>query len=105
MMHVPWFRFGCMHLLATNLNLWLHIVVKESIVEIDHAQHEDDEGGHKLRFDSDDDGPPSCDGLNSEILGLETISEINIYLYPFAIEFALIGAILFFTMYRKVGYM
>ena len=36
-------RFGCMHLLATNLNLWLHVVVKESITEINHASHEQDE--------------------------------------------------------------
>ena len=93
-----------MHLLATNLNLWLQIVVNESIVEIDHAQH-GEEGEHLLSLRSDDDGPPSCDGLDSEILGLETISEVNIYLYPLAIEFALIGAIFFFTMYRKVGYM
>ena len=63
------------------------------------------EGEHLLSFDSYDDGPPSCDVLDSEILGLETISEVNIYLYPLAIEFALIGAIFFFTMYRKVGYM
>ena len=36
-------RFGCMHVLATNLNMWLHVVVKESITEINHASHEQDE--------------------------------------------------------------
>ena len=54
---------------------------------------------------SDDDGPPPCDGQNSEILGYGKISEINVYLYPFAIEFTLIGAILFYAMYKKIGYM
>ena len=35
-------RFGCMHLLATNLAMWIHIVIKESVLEISHVQdHED----------------------------------------------------------------
>ena len=54
---------------------------------------------------SDDDGPPLCDGSDSAILGDQRISQINVYLYPFAIEFTLAGAILFYTMYKKIGYM
>ena len=31
-----------MHLLATNLAMWIHIVIKESVLEISHFQdHED----------------------------------------------------------------
>ena len=29
-----------MHLMATNLSLWIHIVIKESVMEINHADHE-----------------------------------------------------------------
>ena len=29
-----------MHLMATNLSLWIHIVIKESVMEINHAEHE-----------------------------------------------------------------
>ena len=88
-----------MTLVATNLCIWLHIVVKESIVEIEHAQHGQNDPH------SDDEGPPSCDGLDSEILGVDNIAEINIYLFPFAIEFVLIGAMFFYNMYKKLGYM
>ena len=35
-------RFGCMHLMATNLSMWIHIVIKESILEIGHIEHEED---------------------------------------------------------------
>ena len=102
------FRFGCMHLLATNLNMWLHVVVKESISEINHAEHEQEQHGQAnltIFQYSDEDGPPACDGSDSEILGYQKISQINVYLYPFAIEFTLIGAIFFYTMYKKIGYM
>ena len=46
----------------------------------------------------------SCDAYNSEVLGMN-VQEITIYLYPLAIEFTLIGAILFYEMYHNVGHM
>ena len=55
-------------------------------------------------YSDDGDGAPACDGQDSEILG-DRISQINVYLYPFAIEFTLIGAILFYVMYTKIGHM
>ena len=55
-------------------------------------------------YSDDGDGAPACDGQDSEILG-GRLSQINVYLYPFAIEFSLIGAILFYIMYTKIGHM
>ena len=31
-----------MHLMATNLAMWIHIVIKESILEIGHIENEED---------------------------------------------------------------
>jgi len=95
-------RFGTMHLMATNLSLWIHIVIKESILEIGHI-----EDGHATRcsggYAEDGDCPPPCDGLDSAILGDQTLAYVNPYLFPCAIEFALIGACFFIAMSKNIG--
>ena len=47
--------------------------------------------------------PPACDGLNSDILGHHTLAIVNPFLFPFAIEFALTGAIISYHMFNKIG--
>ena len=127
------FRFGCAHLLATNLCLWLNILAKESLVEIQHAIHQED-SSHTGSQPHDTEGSElhpeehnedhhkehitkhttlssyiysghalSCDAYNFEILGVN-VEKITIYLYPLAIEFTLIGAILFYEMYHNIGH-
>ena len=49
--------------------------------------------------------PPACDGLQSGILGHHTLATVNPYLFPFAIEFALTGAIISYAMFNKIGSM
>ena len=89
--------------MATNISLWIHIVIKESILEINHAQHSEDSSNstHGVYSDSDD-YPPSCDGYTSDILGDGTLSVVNPFIFPFAIEFALTGAIFFFHMSKTL---
>lgn len=43
-----------------------------------------------------------CDGYNSTVLG-DAIMVSSPYIFPFVVEFALIGAAIFFSMYRHVG--
>jgi hypothetical protein len=47
----------------------------------------------------------SCDGSNSQVLGDVSLADISPYLFPCAIEFALIGAAFSFSMWKKVGKM
>ena len=99
-----YFRWGCMHLVGTNISLWIHIVVKESILEINHAEHITDSSNSTYgTVGESDDDPPFCDGFESDILGDGTLSNVNPFLFPLAIEFALIGAIFFYHMFTKIG--
>ena len=97
-------RFGCAHLMATNLCAWLNILAKESLIEIQHAKHV---GPHCTG--SNNHGHKRASGLTPceedvKILG-KGLKDIAIFLYPLAIEFTLIGAILFYKMYRNIGHM
>ncbi len=38
-------RFGTMHLVGSNLVMWLKVLLSESMIEIYHASHADDEDG------------------------------------------------------------
>ena len=94
-----------MHLVGTNISLWIHIVIKETILEINHAEHIADSSNSTYGSDEgeSDDYPPFCDGFESDTLGDGTLSNVNPYLFPLAIEFALIGAIFFYHMFKKIG--
>lgn len=92
-----------MHLVGTNISLWIHIVVKESILEINHAEHITDSSNSTYDSNGEnDEDTPFCDGFESDILGEGTLSMVNPYLFPLAIEFALIGAIFFYHMFKTV---
>ena len=52
---------------------------------------------------TDDDGPPACDGLDSDILGYQTLAYVNPYIFPCAIEFALIGACFFIAVFASIS--
>ena len=51
----------------------------------------------------DDDFGDDCMVFESDILKKETLSKINLFLFPLAIEFVLTGAIFSYHMYQKVG--
>ena len=92
-------RFGCMHLLATNLAMWIHIVIKESVLEISHVDDDHENSTQRNSTES----PPLCDGFDSEILGSHTLATVNPYLSPFAIEFLLVGVCVAYAMFQKIG--
>ena len=73
-------------------------MIKESIFEIDHAKH-----SKELAIRSDLLVDDNCDAFESVILDEETLSKVNPFLFPLAIEFALTGAIFFHHMFNKVG--
>ena len=73
-------------------------MIKESIFEINHAKHLPE-----VAIRSDLLVDDSCDAFESGILDEETRSEVNPFLFPLAIEFALTGAIFFHHMFKKVG--
>ena len=77
-------------------------MIKESIFEINHAKQigiRSDE----FSIRSDEIFEDNCDAYESVSLDKETLSKVNPFLFPLAIEFALTGAIFFYRMLKKVG--
>ena len=88
-------------------------MIKESIFEINHAKHLSEEIGIRsdeifednceIGIRSDEIFEDNCDAYESVSLDKETLSKVNPFLFPLAIEFALTGAIFFYRMLKKVG--
>lgn len=89
--------------MVTNLILNLHLVVVESMIEVSHVQHYENKkhtSGNKA------DALKPCDDPESERFGVEHVSEITIYLFPFGIEFVSIASVFFYEMYHHgIGHM
>ena len=111
-----------MHVVATNVILWIRTLIKESLHEIVESEKILGEinwvhaaahagGGSKagdgcnLFFDrirEAEEDDEACKDSRNEILG-EALHESSPYLFPFVIEYVLIGASVLFVMWRHVG--
>ena len=101
-------HFGLMHLVATNLIIWVRTVIKESILEfheaIEREDEEDEDHGHvdhshhhvNATEDSCTPVPVEDDIMHSVVRASSPI------LFAFIIEFALIGATVFYNMWHHV---
>jgi len=94
-------HFGLMHLVSTNLIIWIKTVIKESILEFNEAQEkaEKDSDHHHLveqHHGNASDISPAEDYIFKIVRGSSPI------LYAFIIEFALIGATVFYNMWHHV---
>lgn len=93
-------RLGLMHLVATNLCTWIRTLGKETVAELRIASqgHNGHNGTNSLLHGSLDE--PSCQ--KEDIMGgiLKTVSP---YLYPFIVEYSLIGAAFLYVMWCNIG--
>ena len=98
-------KFGLMHLIATNCCIWIRTLVKESVREITESVEFEDLvsketrqrfGGNNLTIDE------TLDCEKVDILG-DTIENSAVYLFPFIIEFSMIGAHIIYNMWKNVG--
>jgi len=98
-------KFGLMHLLATNCCIWIRTLVKESVREIteseefEHLVSEEtkERFGHGNMTSKEKN---DCEKV--DILG-DTIENSSVYLFPFIIEFSMIGAHIIYNMWKNVG--
>ena len=108
-------HFGLMHLVATNLVIWIRTVIRESILEFHEAMErkdEEDEEHHTQEHQntlSDHDHhllnatEVSCSPTAKEMSLIYTIMRSSApILFAFIIEFALIGATVFYNMWHHV---
>ena len=98
-------KFGLMHLIATNCCICIRTLVKESVREILesedfkhlHSEETTEAMKHGPSNHTEKDG---CEKF--DILG-HTIEHSSIYLFPFIIEFSIIGAHIVYNMWKNVG--
>ena len=96
-------KFGLMHLIATNCCVWINTLVKESMNEIMESSEFKKMIGNETfeKIEGRDHNRPNlCDKV--DILG-DTIEKSSVYLFPFIIEFSMIGAHIVFNMWKNVG--
>eukprot|EP00094_Tigriopus_californicus_P008151 TCALIF_07847-PA protein Name:"Similar to Otop1 Otopetrin-1 (Mus musculus)" AED:0.73 eAED:0.73 QI:0/0/0/0.33/0.6/0.5/6/0/408 len=102
-----------MHVVATNIIVWIHSIISESLYEFEEAED------HRLESVPTNVTNMGCDFLGERLKGVYDLNhrceknKVNIigyalskmehFLYPFIIEFALIGASVFFVMWRHIG--
>lgn len=93
-------RFGFMHLVATNIAIWIRMVVWESAndwIKVNYKEVPLDEvppyAGHVLRL---------YDCFQNNSLG-KLWTNAQPYLFPFLVEYSLIAACITFIMWTNVG--
>uniref|UniRef100_A0A2A4JGJ4 Otopetrin n=1 Tax=Heliothis virescens TaxID=7102 RepID=A0A2A4JGJ4_HELVI len=114
-------RFGLMHVVATNICVWIRTLVLESLKEITdyHVKNPQGYSGEGvLGMTNSSEIFESFDGLNpaalianidnttvcgrNPIMGT-IVTDSAPYLYPFIIEYSLIGAAVIYVMWKHIG--
>ena len=85
-------KFGMMHIVATNVCIVIRTLVKESAKEIITTDH----GKHAESNESTE----NC--TRRDIIG-DTMENASIYLFPFIIEYSIIGSAVLYSMWKNIG--
>ncbi|XP_037087635.1 proton channel OtopLc-like [Pollicipes pollicipes] len=97
-------RFGLMHLVATNICVWVRTLVRESLrVFTDYSEATGDaktEDFMILERHGESEAKNNCGRIN--IMG-EVVGDASPYLFPLIIEYSLIGATVIFVMWKNIG--
>lgn len=89
-------HFGLMHLVATNCVIWIRTVIKESLIEFEELEKEERLNEGEMES-TEEFGPCEENTFLSDLLRASTP-----ILFAFIIEFALIGATVFYNMWHHV---
>ncbi|XP_063223412.1 proton channel OtopLc isoform X8 [Bacillus rossius redtenbacheri] len=108
-------RFGLMHIVATNLCVWIRTLVLESLKEVMSykTRSSEDYYASNETFSLLDAVPREALTANLSALASDTCDRVNImgtivqdsapYLFPFIIEYSLIGAAVIYVMWKHIG--
>eukprot|EP00092_Neocalanus_flemingeri_P015108 GFUD01016321.1.p1 GENE.GFUD01016321.1~~GFUD01016321.1.p1 ORF type:complete len:518 (+),score=114.00 GFUD01016321.1:44-1597(+) len=97
-------HFGLMHLVATNLIIWIKTVIKESILEFNEAEEKNHEDDQVLDPSEHLNTNSSCTvtHIEEDDYMFAIVRGSSPILFAFIIEFALIGATVFYNMWLHV---
>ncbi|XP_064628449.1 proton channel OtopLc-like [Lineus longissimus] len=96
-------RFGFMHLMAANLNIWIRVI----IAELNHSDVMESRKNvtFEERFMSMEDlhVSPEQRSCITNVTGVTMLATASQFAYPLIIEFSLIGAVSFYNIYQNIG--
>ena len=95
-------KFGLLHLVTNNVIIWIFAIVQESIHEIHEAVEHEEEASHHENVVSEHHEECKKEEHFNNFLG-DTLKTVSPILFPFLIEFVLIGATIFYEMWHHVG--
>lgn len=100
-------RFGLMHVVATNICVWIRTLGKETLQEIAEHQLKSGKGSSSLEelilpFRENYTGNHSNPCQKHDIMG-SIVSDSSPFLYPFIVEYSLIGAAVLYVMWKNIG--
>ncbi|XP_022244599.1 otopetrin-1-like [Limulus polyphemus] len=100
-------RFGLMHMVATNICVWVRTLGKETLYEISTQLMKN--GKTNLMEElivSTRDNNTKINSTNicqkTDIIG-NIVSQASPFLYPFIVEFSLIGSAVLYVMWKNIG--
>ncbi|KAJ7325136.1 hypothetical protein JRQ81_018156 [Phrynocephalus forsythii] len=91
-------RFGLMHTLATNVLLWMSVVLDESVKQLEEFY--DAHGGESSQASHGSSHTNSCVCVTSLC---HIFSESAAYLHPFNIEFSLFSSAMLYVIWKNTG--
>lgn len=96
-------RFGLMHMVATNLCEWLHVLVEETKHEIFHFANPTTKNTDPdtLLINKTDDLVKHAECQRTNIMG-RLVQNASPFLFPCTIEYSLICAVILYEMWKKL---
>ncbi|XP_022252147.1 otopetrin-1-like, partial [Limulus polyphemus] len=100
-------RFGLMHMVATNLCVWLRTLGKETLYEISEELIKSEQTNllEELIVPIKDNSTKRNNTnicQKTDIMG-DIVSHSSPFLYPFIVEYSLIGAAILYVMWQNIG--
>lgn len=109
-------RLGLMHLVATNICTWIRTLGKETLQELRSGRHLPATGYGSNRFNSSLSSHGRVESSRENFFGNITeencqkedimegiLKNVSPYLYPFIVEYSLIGAAFLYVMWSNIG--
>ena len=101
-------RLGLMHLVATNICTWIRTLGKETIQELRAGRHLPSATGSNRTIHGRTESSyfsynSTMDNCQTEDIMEGILKNVSPYLYPFIVEYSLIGAAFLYVMWSSIG--
>lgn len=107
-------RFGLMHVVATNICVWIRTLGKETLQEINEHHLKNGRGStleelilpfrvQRSRFSQENTSQNFTNPCEKQDIMGTIVSDSSPFLYPFIVEYSLISAAVLYVMWKNIG--